>query len=184
MTPPVLSRIDGVRLSLRLVMPEDAAYIHALRTDPTYSSHLSAVTGTVEDQRRWIEAYKEREAAGTEYYFVVERKDGLRCGVVRLCEISGDRFTWGSWILDGNKPSKAALKSAVLSFSAAFESLGMAVGHIDVRKHNTRAIAFYRHFGMQETGKDAHNVYFEYKSEQFAADRLAHMAVLNPAEHQ
>ena len=37
------------------------------------------MTGTVEDQRAWIEAYKTREDAGSEYYFVIERKDGVRC---------------------------------------------------------------------------------------------------------
>ena len=178
----ILSRIDGVRLSLRLVMPDDAAYIHGLRMDPSYNSHLSAVTGTVQDQRGWIGTYKTREAAGTEFYFVIERTDGVRCGVVRLYDIKSDGFTWGSWILDENKPSKAALERAVLSFGVAFESLGMAVGHIDVRKQNARAIGFYRRFGMQETHEDAQNIYFEYTSEQFAADRLAHMTVLQSEE--
>ncbi|RBI86851.1 N-acetyltransferase, partial [Rhodosalinus halophilus] len=28
-------------------MPEDAAYLHGLRTDPRYNAHLSPVTGTV-----------------------------------------------------------------------------------------------------------------------------------------
>lgn len=179
----ILSRVDGVQLSLRLVMPDDANYIHGLRMDPAYNSHLSAVTGTVEDQRRWIEAYKTREAAGAEYYFMIERTDGLRCGVVRLYDIKSDGFTWGSWILDENKPPKAALESAVLSFSVAFERLGAAVGYIDVRKHNTRAIAFYRRLGMQKTHEDVHNIYFEYTNEQFSADRLAHITVLQSEEN-
>ena len=53
-----LSRIDGIHLSLRLVEQDDAAYLHGLRMDPTYNSYLSAVTGTVEDQRSWIEAFE------------------------------------------------------------------------------------------------------------------------------
>lgn len=176
------SRVDGVQLSLRLVIPEDATYIHGLRMDPAYNRHLSVVTGTVEGQRGWIETYKTREAAGAEYYFVIERTDGVRCGVVRLYDIKSDGFTWGSWILDENKPPKAALESAVLSFGVAFEILGAAVGYIDVRKHNTRAIAFYRRFGMQETHEDAHNIYFKYTKKQFAADRLAHLTVLQSEE--
>jgi len=181
---PSLPRIDGIRLSLRPVLPDDASYIHGLRTDPMYNSHLSTVTGTVEDQRAWIKAYKLREAAGSEYYFVIERKDGLRCGVVRLYNITGDRFTWGSWILDENKPIKAALESAVLSFGAAFDRLGLAVADIDVRKENARAIAFYRRFGMQEMRQDASNIYFEYSHRQFAADLPAHMAVLQSGERE
>ena len=59
-----LSQVDGVSLSLRLVQPHDALYIHTLRMDQAYSTHLSAVTGSVEDQVDWITRYKAREAAG------------------------------------------------------------------------------------------------------------------------
>ena len=82
------SEMTGSRLRLRPVMPEDAAFIHGLRTDPAYNTHLSPVTGTVDDQRAWIEAYKVREAAGEEIYYVIERRDGVPCGVVRLYDIT------------------------------------------------------------------------------------------------
>ncbi|WPZ31544.1 GNAT family N-acetyltransferase (plasmid) [Sulfitobacter sp. OXR-159] len=178
MKHPALSKIDGVQLSLRLVRPEDAQYIHGLRTDPTYNGHLSTVTGTVEDQRSWIEAYKTREAAGSEYYFVIERKDGVRCGVVRLYDIAGDQFTWGSWILDHNKPRKAALESAVLSFGFGFDTIGLDIANIDVRKQNTHAEAFYRRLGMTETYRTDEDIFFIYSRAQFAANKLAHMDVL------
>ena len=77
--------IEGRHLRLRPVAPDDAPYIHALRTDPRYNAHLSPVTGDVEAQRAWIERYLEREAQGSEIYFVIERRnDAQRCGVVRL----------------------------------------------------------------------------------------------------
>lgn len=180
---PDMQRIDGVRLALRLVDVKDAAYISALRNDPRYNNHLSEVTGSVADQFAWIERYKVREAAGSEYYYIIERRaDGLPCGVVRLYDIDGDRFTWGSWILDENKPSKAALESAVLSFGVAFDHLDMAVADVDVRKQNAHAITFYRRFGMRETGKDDFNIYFEYARERFTADRAAHLATMQPME--
>lgn len=175
---PALSRIDGLQLSLRLVQPEDAQYIHGLRTDPTYNGHLSTVTGTVEHQRSWIEAYKTREAAGSEYYFVIERKDGVRCGVVRLYDIAGDQFIWGSWILDHNKPRKAALESAVLSFGVGFDTLGLDTANIDVRKDNTHAEAFYRRLGMTETHRKEHDIYFVYSRAQFDATKDAYLAIL------
>ena len=173
-----LSRIDGIQLSLRLVQPEDAPYIHGLRTDPTYNGYLSTVTGTVEDQRSWIEAYKTREAAGSEYYFVIERKDGVRCGVVRLYDITGDQFTWGSWILDHNKPRKAALESAVVSFGVGFDTLGLDIANVDVRVENTHAEALYRRLGMTETHRTEQDIFFAYSRSQFAADKLVHMEVL------
>ncbi len=175
---PALSRIDGIQLSLRLVQPEDAAYIHGLRTDPTYNGHLSTVTGTMEDQRCWIESYKTREAAGSEYYFVIERKDGVRCGVVRLYDITGDQFTWGSWILGHNKPRKAALESAILSFGVGFETLGCDFANVDVRVKNTHAEAFYRRLGMTETHRTEQDIYFKYSRAQFGADKRTHMNFL------
>jgi RimJ/RimL family protein N-acetyltransferase len=175
---PALSKINGVQLSLRLVQPEDAQYIHGLRTDPTYNGHLSTVTGTVEDQRRWIEAYRTREAAGSEYYFVIERKDGVRCGVVRLYDITGDQFTWGSWILDQNKPRKAALESAVLSFGVGFDTLGLDMANVDVRVENTHAEAFYRRLGMTETHRTEQDIFFVYSRAQFDATKDAYFSIL------
>lgn len=163
--------IDGPRLRLRPVVPEDAAYIHALRTDPRYNAHLSPVTGGVEAQRQWIERYLEREVQGREIYFVIERRsDGMRCGVVRLYDIAEQQFTWGSWILDEHKPNKAALESAVLIYQFAFESMQKRKAIFDVRRDNTMTISFHERFGAAETGADEVNLYFEYTCEQFFID--------------
>lgn len=174
-----MQKIAGVQVNLRLVTPADAAYIHALRRDPRYNAHLSAVTGGVQDQRAWIERYQQREAAGREFYYIIERcLDGLPCGVARLYDITDTRFTWGSWILDQNKPPLAALESAVLSFAAAFDHLGVKLADIDVRKRNSRAIAFYRRFGMSQIRDDDQNIYFEYTRARFEADRAAHLQAI------
>ena len=55
-------RVERPNLILRLIEPEDAAYVHSLQSHPAYSTHLSTVTGTVNDQRTWIKGYKSREA--------------------------------------------------------------------------------------------------------------------------
>jgi RimJ/RimL family protein N-acetyltransferase len=176
-----LTPVRGYRLSLRLVTPEDADYIFGLRTDPRYNAHLSAVEGTAEDQRRWIEAYQVREREGREYYYVIERLDGVRCGVVRLYDISDESFTWGSWILDHNKPPKAALESALLSFGVGFEYLGLGKALIDVRWDNARALSFYRRLSMTETGVDDFTIYFEYSRTQFLRDKEDFSAILENA---
>lgn len=177
-----LARIAGPGLVLRLIEPEDAGYVHGLRTDPAYNRHLSEVRGTAEDQRRWIEDYKAREAEMRELYYVIERKDGIRCGLVRLYDIDDDSFTWGSWILDTNKPAKAALESAVLSMGVGFERLGKSLAHIDVRQDNARAVAFYRRFGMTEANRDAVNLYFEYPQSRYQADIDRYQEILNGKE--
>ncbi len=162
-----MQALRGSAIALRLVQPKDAGYIHALRINPTYNQHLSAVTGTADDQRQWIKSYKLREAKGLEYYFVIERLDGIPCGVVRLYDISAEHFTWGSWILDHNKPPKAALESAVLSFDFGFERLSCKKAILDVRIENTHARSFYHRFGAEEVGQDVVNKYFELTREKF-----------------
>jgi RimJ/RimL family protein N-acetyltransferase len=171
-------RIQGYSLCLRLVTIEDAAYIHGLRIDPAYNTHLSAVTGTVEGQRKWIEDYKSREAAEREYYYVIERSDNIRCGVVRLYNLEADSFTWGSWILDHNKPAKAALESAFLVYKTAFQVLMLNRAVFEVRRENAHTIAFPRRFGATETGADSENLYFEYGRDRFMRDRDGYIEIL------
>ena len=162
---------EGVNLRLRLIRPDDAPYLYALRSDPRYTLHLSPIVGEVAEQRSWIERYKVREAKRVEYYYVIERRDdGTACGLVRLYEIMGGEFAWGSWILDQNKPAKAALESAVLSFKLGFLSLGARLAHVEVRKSNAHALAFYRRFGMTEVGSDVENIFLEYPREHFERD--------------
>ena len=128
----LIARVEGPNLILRLIKPDDAAYVHGLRTNPLYNSHLSKVTGTVQDQRAWIEGYQAREAAGQEFYYVIERKDGTRCGLVRLYDFDVESFSWGSWILDESKPQKAAIESIVLSIGVGFELLQQDLTKVDV----------------------------------------------------
>ncbi|WP_216094706.1 GNAT family N-acetyltransferase [Blastomonas sp. RAC04] len=152
--------VSGPSLKLRLVEPDDAGYIQDLRMQPRYNRHLSPVTGDVEDQRNWILRYKQAEQRREQLYYVIERHDGCRCGLVRLYDITPMAFTWGSWILDENKPPKAALESAMLSFYIGFGLLALPMALVDVRIENERAASLYRGFGMEETGVDEENIYF------------------------
>lgn len=179
----LIQRIDGPNIVLRLIQPEDAEYVHGLRTNPAYNQHLSSVSGTAADQRRWIETYKAREADLRELYYVIERRDGIPCGLVRLYDIGEDSFTWGSWILDQNKTRKAALESAVLVYIVAFDLLGIPNARFDVRRENGNTLAFHRRFGATETHETEEDIYFTYPRSRFDADRAGYFEVLK-AEHQ
>ena len=174
----LIARVEGPNLILRLIESEDADYVQNLRTDPTYNRHLSEVRGTVEDQRRWIEEYKARETEGREFYYVIERKGGTRCGLVRLYDIGDENFTWGSWILDANKSRKAALESAMLSFGVGFDCLNLSEGFVDVRIDNTKALAFYFRLGMKELRRDQQDVYFVYSHDVFEKDQNEFLRVV------
>jgi RimJ/RimL family protein N-acetyltransferase len=172
-----LSRINGYSLNLRLIRPEDAAYIHQLRNEPTRNRYLSEVRGTIDDQRRWIDAYIARETAGSELYYMIERSNGERCGTVRLYDIQSNSFTWGSWVLDHNKPRMAALESAILSFRAGFLGLGLEHARVEVLSRNSHAQAFYRRLGMKETHRTELETVFGYTRERFNQDYASHMTL-------
>lgn len=173
-----LEPIEGPNLRLRLIRPEDAVYLYGLRTDPALNQHLSRVDGTIRDQERWIDIYKEREGRREEFYFIIERSDGLPCGVVRIYDFSETSFTWGSWILDKNKPRKAALESAYLVYETAFNSLNYSEARFSVRSENIKTLEFHRRFGATETHADAQDVFFVYPREQFVADQLDYLKIL------
>lgn len=173
-----LARVEGISIALRLITSTDAAYVHGLRLNPAYNQHLSEVQGTAEDQRRWIADYKSREAEGREFYYVIERKDGQPCGVVRLYDLDADSFTWGSWILDAKKPPKAALESAVLIYQVGFDLLGRKKASFDVLRDNETTLAFHRRFGATQTHQTETDIFFTYPRTRFQADRDSYMEVL------
>lgn len=176
--PAALTRVEGPNLVFRLICHDDAEYVYGMRTDPAYNTHLSEVHGTAQDQRRWIESYKEREADRQELYYVIERKDSIRCGLVRLYNIGRDSFTWGSWILDNNKTPKAALESAVLVYMVAFDTLAIPKAEFEVRSDNSNTLGFHRRFGATETHATQKNRYFTYSSSSFDTDRARYLAIL------
>lgn len=178
MTISPVPLISGPRLVLRLITPDDASYVHALRTNRLYNRYLSPVSGTVSDQRQWIECYKAQEDLCQQLYYVIERKDGVRCGLVRLYDITAEQFTWGSWILDANKPGKAALESAVLSFGIGFNHLDLSLAKVDVRIGNTHAEAFYRRLGMLETHRTEQDIFFDYTRDMFEENRSFYLQLL------
>ena len=182
---PLPPAAEGPHLRLRLVVPDDAAFIHRLRLDPALNAHLSPVTGSVTDQRDWITAYKTREAAGTEAYYLISRRDdGRPCGLVRLYAITDDNFTWGSFMLDPDtKPPRAALEAAILSFGIGFGLPGKTHALVDVRLANRHAHDFYRRLGMEEIRRDDRDVFMRYDHDRFSRDMETHMKVLARPAH-
>ncbi len=66
------------------------------------------------------------------------------CCAVQLYDLQDDSFTWGSWMLDGNKSRKAALRSAALFCIAAFERIKLTRAVVDVHTANRYTPVFHR----------------------------------------
>lgn len=150
---------------LRPVEVGDAGYILSLRLDGRYNRFLSGVSPDVESQIRWIEKYKLDEAAKKQFYFIIERLDGVPCGTVRIYDLRSGSFCWGSWILDESKTRYAAIESALLVYRFGFNVLGFSKSHFDVMKGNEKVVSFHKKMGAEQVSDDSNNYYFEISRE-------------------
>lgn len=139
-------RLTGDAFGLRPVSTEDAAFIYRLRRDAHRSRYLHSISGTVEDQKKWLESYFERE---NDYYFVIVRTDDERReGLVGLYDILKTSAEWGRWILASG--SYAALESAFLIYRFGFELLGCERIFCRTLTDNEQVLSFHRNFGATE----------------------------------
>lgn len=152
-------------IRMRLVEESDADFILSLRLDSRYNSFLSAVNPDLEAQIEWIKKYKNEESSGKQYYFVIERLDGERCGTVRIYDFREDSFCWGSWILNENKTRYAALESAFLVYEYGFNRLGFEKSHFEVMKGNKGVVKFHLRMGAVKVSEDEVNEYFEIRKD-------------------
>ena len=170
--------IHGNQVVLRGVRKSDAGFILALRTDNALNRYLSSTSGDVEQQRQWIAAYLKRPS---EWYFVIEDRTGRPIGTVRIYDVKGDSFCWGSWILVRDAPGFAAIESALLVYEFAFSVLGFSASHFDVRKDNERVVAFHRRFGARDSGQDAENFFFQFSRADYESSRQRYARFLPAA---
>lgn len=150
---PLDFRCERYGLQVRLVNESDAQFILNLRLDPIKSKYLGYTEPDIEHQINWIRRYKEREAEGTDYYFIYFYK-GSRAGVNRLYKIQDDHFIHGSWLFSNDVPPYCPLAAAVIARQIAFFDLNLTIEvdtdgiHVD----NTGVIQFASFMGEKFTG--------------------------------
>lgn len=147
--------IEGKTLLFRDADIEDARFILELRSQTEKARHLSAISGRLIDQENWLAQYASDD---TQAYFIIECK-GKSIGTVRLYDPRQDSFCWGSWILQQNAPSHAAIESALMVYTYALQHLGFQRSHFDVRKENEKVWRFHERFGAQRS-TSSHTDYF------------------------
>lgn len=153
--------LESKTIRLRLIDVSDAEFVLSLRLDGRYNQFLSAVSSDVSSQKEWIKKYKIDEAKGLQFYFIIERNDGVACGTIRVYDLKDDSFCWGSWILNEDKTRYAALESAFLIYKFGFETLGYNKSHFEVVKGNERVVSFHKKMGALQVGEDKDSYYFE-----------------------
>jgi RimJ/RimL family protein N-acetyltransferase len=153
------ARIEGHTLLLRDARESDAAFIHALRTDPVRARHLSPVPAGVQAQRDWLRRYAHD---GTQAYFIVAAlaQPDEPLGTVRLYGARGTAFSWGSWLLRVGLPARCAIESALMVYHYAAR-LGFTEAYFEVRQENVSVWRFHENFGALRTG--AERGHFQYQ---------------------
>ena len=82
------------RVKLLIQMP---IIYSGLRTNPSFSKHLSKVDGQIDSQRRFIRTYFDSKLGSQResYYFILSNSvTGLRCGTLRIYNFVDDSFEW------------------------------------------------------------------------------------------
>lgn len=151
-------KVRGKSLVFRNAGVEDAAFILSLRTDEERSRYLSHTSPDVRAQQEWLATYA---VASDQAYFIIESLDGTPLGTVRLYDPKADSFCWGSWILKRERPSWAAMESALMVYSYAVDHLGFCRAHFDVRKGNEKVWMFHERFGAVRVAENELDYFYE-----------------------
>lgn len=150
----------GDKINLRTVEEKDAEFILQLRNKKELKKYISDTNISLEQQKEWIKNYKIREENGREFYFIVEDKNKIPCGTVRIYEVEENRCTWGSFILDSSRPNGASFETILLSINFIRFNLRIKNIYLDVRKENLKAIHIYEKFGFIKIKEDSLNYYY------------------------
>ena len=137
---PVLVEPDLNTCQICLLYTSLGKFIHSTSSD-------------IEEQKKWIRAYKKREQAGTDYYFIFF-KDGVPVGLNRLYWIKEDSYTSGSWVFSPDAPFECAIAAALIVRIIAFEILGKKVENAldGCHKDHVKVLRFNKMIGLEITG--------------------------------
>lgn len=136
-------RITGNKLVFRDATEADAAFILKLRTDAQKSRYLSTTPPSLEKQAAWLRSYTQDDSQA---YFIIEDRSGKPVGTVRLYDVRGRSFCWGSWIKDDGAPQGFGMESALMLYRYALD-LGFDGAHFDVRIGNESVWGFHERMG-------------------------------------
>jgi len=160
-----ITPIIGKNIIFREIELTDAEFVLFLRMDEKKGLYLNKTSSDIEVQREYISRYKKQEKQ--EYYFIIENKLSHPIGTVRIYDIRGDSFCWGSWLLSKDAPLSAGIESALLVYEFAFYELGFFRAHFDVRLGNKKVIEFHKRMGAVIIKENNQDVFFNYQKTDY-----------------
>ncbi|MEN8134169.1 MAG: GNAT family N-acetyltransferase [Thermodesulfobacteriota bacterium] len=167
--------VRGKTLVFRNAEVTDTDFILSLRTDSNKSRYLSQTTPEFSQQVAWLTDYAGKT---DQAYFIIETKDSVPLGTIRLYDAHSDSFCWGSWILKDGAPRSAAIESALMVYSYAIDHLGFRAAHFDVRRGNENVWRFHERFGAERVGETTNDYLYQISIQKVLAARLKYKKYL------
>lgn len=120
--------IKGNFCQLHHININDAEFIYNIRTNRN-NNYLRAVSGTIDNQKKYLEDYFKRFAAKKEiYYKIFDTKTQKFSGVLRLTEIDNDIvFNWQSFIVFETTSPNASIDAMLMIYRIGFEFLNREI---------------------------------------------------------
>lgn len=134
-------KIEGLTVNLRSALSDDAEFTYEIRKAEK-AEYIHRLTGTVDDQRKWLEAQEHDE---TSYFFIVEDKECKPLGTISIYNITENDAEEGRSLMFGTPIQNT--EGFMLAYDFAFDVLGLESTHSCVFVDNTRVIGIPPKFG-------------------------------------
>lgn len=162
----------GKNINIREVELSDAEFILELRCNEELGKYINKTENNLDKQIQYLENYKKKNENGnTEYYFVIENKQGERLGVCRFYDLQPEEKSIcpGSWIIKRDAPASTAIECVLNTYEITFYGLGIERFHLDVRKDNVKVNRFHRSYGCKLIDENDLDYFYYFYKEQFPA---------------
>jgi RimJ/RimL family protein N-acetyltransferase len=141
----------GAAFYLRPVTIDDAEFIVSLRSDENLTRFLPPLTGSVEDQIRWLDSYFQKE--GDFYFVICATRDDAPHGLISIYNQNTERneAEWGRWLV--RTGSLAAPESVLLLTKVGFDVLGLKRLYCRSIVDNKGVVSFHQGYGARECNR-------------------------------
>jgi RimJ/RimL family protein N-acetyltransferase len=175
----MIEQFEKYGLKFRTVDATDAEFIIELRSDPALSKFLSPTKPDLNQQKNWIEKYKEREARNEEAYFISIGDNGERLGLNRLYHYEEDSFTVGSWLYKRGLEMSIPILGDFAAREYGFEALGFSYCKFDVRKANQQVLKYHLGFKPERLYETELDYFFKLSYNNYRMQRDKLLKILN-----
>lgn len=171
-----IESLIGKYVNLREVTLEDAAFILNLRCNERKSAFINP---TKNDLKKQIDYLNNYFALENEIYFIIENKNFLPLGTIRLYNVKGKQYTGGSWIMSDSANVFEVIEGDFLFKNYAFNVLNFEKSIFDVRKNNKKVVNFHKSYGAKIIDENQKDYFFELTKETFKKNEIYFTKILN-----